>query len=93
MVKKIIAVPIWHMQEFIYLIRSTTTHYLMLQPSHVYSPLQIVLLEVKIEPCGVCQWSVFISVQKSRRSMARAVAVLQNLIWEFELDGPQETVQ
>jgi len=47
MVKKIIAVPIWHMQEFIYLIRSTTTHYLMLQPSHVYSPLQIVLLEVK----------------------------------------------
>jgi len=38
--EKIIAVPIWHMQEFIYLIRSTTTHYLMLQPSHVYSPLQ-----------------------------------------------------
>ena len=25
--------------------------------------------------------------------MARAVAVLQNLIWEFKLDGPQETVQ
>jgi len=51
---------------------------------------KIVLLEVKIEPCGVCQWSVFISVQKSQRSMARAVAVLQNLIWEFELDGPKK---
>ena len=47
MVKKIIAVPIWHMQEFIYLIRSTTTHYLMLQPSHVYSPLQNRALESK----------------------------------------------
>ena len=54
---------------------------------------KIVLLEVKIEPRGVRQWSVFISVWKAGRSMARAVAVLQNLIWEFELDGPQETVQ
>jgi len=82
MVKKIIAVPIWHIQKSIYLIRSTTTHYLMLQPSHVYSIVhcKIMLVEVKIEPCGVCQWSVFISVQKAQRSIARAVAVLQNLI-------------
>jgi len=45
--EKIIAVPIWHMQEFILISRSTTTHYLMFATSHVYSPLQIVLLEVK----------------------------------------------
>jgi len=66
----------------------------MLQPSHVYSPLQNCALGSENRAMWCFANGVFSFLfKKSQRSMARAVAVLQNLIWEFELDGPQKTVQ